>query len=500
MEKRKPVESRVLSQMREARGWKKNRLARALGLTEPSLYDYESGKLTPSRELLEGAAGKMGYPPSMVDRTFSYLRLADAERDLGAATAGAAHREIRLAAAQTGLEVEEFVVATTLRIETRLGAFIERRLAPWLWERLKPLAPERRRALVRENPDFHSWGLSELLGRLSVDAAAHSADEAVELADLAVLVASLVPGSKTWRWRVQGEAGIALGNAHRVQGQLPKAGETFQEALRLWEDGAPGDPERLLDEARVLDLEASLRRAQRRLPEALDLLDRALAADRTGTRAGRILIIRAKTLEELGRYEEAIETLERALPRVDNEREPRVGLLRFNLLDYLFQVGRHAEAETMIEEVRELTIRLGNELDLVRLTWLGGRIAALRGQAQEAEAAFEQVRQAFLARRIAFDTALITFELAVLHLREGRFAEVQELSSSAPPGLQGPEGLPRGLRHRQAVLRGRGEGDHHRGACAELFGRLAAGRVVSFPLSRRIGRVVGRGGQGGEGL
>lgn len=430
----KPIESRVLVQIREVRGWKKNRLAQALGLSAPTLYEYENGKLTPSRRLLEKAAVKMGYPPSMVDRTFSYLRLADAEREIGAAVAGRAHREVRRAATQIGLQVEDFVVAKSLRIQTQLGAFTERQLAPWLWERLKPLAPERRRALVRDNPGFHSWGLSELLGRLSVDAAADRADTAMELAELAVLVASLVPGGEAWRSRVQGEAGFALGNAQRVQGQLPKADQTFQDSLRLWEAGAPGDPERLLDEARALSLEASLRHDQRRLPEALDLLDRAIAADRNGDHTGRFLIKQAKTLEEIDRYDEAIETLERALPRIDGEREPRLLWgLRFNLLEYLFKVGRYVEAETMIKGVREEAILRGNELDLVRLTWLGARIAALRGQAQEAEAAFEQVRKAFLARSIAYDAALVTFELAVFYLREGRFAEVQELTRQLLP-------------------------------------------------------------------
>ena len=43
------------------------------------------------------------------------------------------------------------------------------------------------------------------------------------------------------------------------------------------------------------------------------------------------------------------------------------------------------------------------------------------------------MRQAFLARRIAYDTALVTFELAVLYLREGRFTEVQELTRQLLP-------------------------------------------------------------------
>ena len=41
-----PLESRVLATMRTTRGWKKNRLAVALGMTAGTLYAYESGDST----------------------------------------------------------------------------------------------------------------------------------------------------------------------------------------------------------------------------------------------------------------------------------------------------------------------------------------------------------------------------------------------------------------------------------------------------------------------
>jgi hypothetical protein len=74
-----------------------------------------------------------------------------------------------------------------------------------------------------------------------------------------------------------------------------------------------------------------------------------------------------------------------------------------------------------------LTIRLGYQLDLVRLRWVEGRLAGARGRTAEALAAFEQVRGEFTTRGIAYDAALVTLELAVLLLEEGRTAEVQAL-------------------------------------------------------------------------
>jgi tetratricopeptide (TPR) repeat protein len=217
---------------------------------------------------------------------------------------------------------------------------------------------------------------------------------------------------------------------------LPGADTEVERAKVLWKAGEAGDPEQLLDEARVLGMEASLRRDQRRLPEALDCLDRALAADRGGLRA-HLLIKRAKTLEELDDYEESVATLRKALPLIDAEREPRLFWnLCFNLTENLFQVGRHGEATPLLEKVQKLAVRVGNGLGLVHLGWLRGRLAAGLGRPAEAEAALEQVRQEFLARDIPFDTGLVTLELAVLFQEQGRTAEVKKLARELAPVFQ----------------------------------------------------------------
>src|SRR6185295_17254318 len=146
----------------------------------------------------------------------------------------------------------------------------------------------------------------------SVKAAADNADRAVELAELAVLIADLAPGAETWRWRLQGYAAAHLGNARRVRGDLPGAEEAFSRGLKLWEAGAPGDPG-LLSETQVLSLEASLRTSQDRLPEAAAVLDRALAAD-PGALRTNLLIQRARVLEWGGDYEGALAVIRQVGP------------------------------------------------------------------------------------------------------------------------------------------------------------------------------------------
>ena len=130
----------------------------------------------------------------------------------------------------------------------------------------------------------------------------------------------------------------------------------------------------------------------------------------------------------------AIATLEEAEPHVDPEREPRLWLcLRHNLLDYLSKIGRFEEAEEMLPEVKRLSCK---ELDRIRLRWAEGRIAAGLGRTQQGIDLLTQVRAEFVSRKIWFDAALVTLELAVVFLRQGRTDMVKTLAVHLAPIFQ----------------------------------------------------------------
>src|SRR4029078_11802775 len=82
----------------------------------------------------------------------------------------------------------------------------------------------------------------------------------------------------------------------------------------------------------------------------------------------------------------------------------------------------------MLPGVRGLAVQLGNQLDLIRLQWVEGRLAAGLGRLAEAEAALEHVRGELVARGIAYDAALVTLELAILYAEQGKTKKVQEVS------------------------------------------------------------------------
>ena len=211
-----------------------------------------------------------------------------------------------------------------------------------LWAELEPYRFKDRGHLIRAHRRFVSWGLCERLCQESARLTPIDPDRAVEAAELAVLVSDLMKEDDSARarylYRLRSYAWAHDGNARRVLGDLRGADESFSIAEAWGEAGEDGSADVLGYESVLLDFEASLRIAQRRLPEALELLDRMFALHNNGQHrdahlAGRALVKQAIALHELEESERVIELLRQAEPLVDVERDPRLLFcLRHNLL------------------------------------------------------------------------------------------------------------------------------------------------------------------------
>jgi tetratricopeptide (TPR) repeat protein len=392
---------------------------------------YERGARTLSRERLETLAGAMGFDGAAIDLFLLILspstEVPDEDPPSPVDPTPDDHRRIRKSAARFGLMTMDLTATYLVKLRQTHRAQQDRREAAALWARLKGMTPAQRRLVVECAREFQLWSLAERLCHESEEAASDRADRALELARLACQVAKLAPVSKAWRSRLEGYTLGFLANAQRVSNDMPAAEATFARAWKLWEAGA-GSDQGLLPEWRLLDREASLCRAQRRFAEALNRLDRALAAAPPRS-AGRILMNKAVTLEQMGEAGRAIEALREAAPLVDGRREPRLlCVLRFNLIVNLCHLDRYDEAELLLPEVQTLALALRKELDLVRVVWLKGKIAAGLGCGEEARMSFEQVRREFTAREMAYDCALVTLELAALLLEQEHTREVRVLA------------------------------------------------------------------------
>ncbi|MEO6191401.1 MAG: helix-turn-helix domain-containing protein [Thermoanaerobaculia bacterium] len=429
-----PPLSLALSYLRSAQGWSQKELAEAAGIPANLLSDYERGRKTLSRERLETMAAFMGLPSGAVDTALGFLQaIREGSREPGPPSAQ--NWRIEAVAAQSARLMSDFTRQMLGMLTAETQALEARQQAVSLWARLKRYSVAHRRAIVEELAEFRNWALCELLCEESIKAAADSADRALELANLALRVAELIPGEEPWRSRVQGYAWAHTGNARRVKGDLPGADEAFGKSQKLWRAGVTGNSG-LLDEARVLDLEASLRREQTRFAEALELLDRALAVDR-GVLAKHLLVNKANALLGVGDFEKAIAVLHQATPLVEADGESRLLFaLKFNLAADLYFLGRYDETEALMPQLWKLVNQWGKDLDFVRLHWLEARVSTGLGRTEQAIEGLSRVREEFTSRGIAYDMALVSLELAVLYLEQQRTPEVRTLARQMTPVFQ----------------------------------------------------------------
>lgn len=309
---------------------------------------------------------------------------------------------------------------------------VEKAAAPELVAELLRLPAGERPAAVAADPRFHNATVAvQLLERCR----ARWGDDLAEAgahAGLARLVAERTEqgtASRGLARDLQARAWAFLGNVRRIGGDLFGAAEAFDRATALLEEGS-GDP---LERARLLDLQASLLRAQRLFDAALSALARVVQIyRRVGERhlEGRALLSLAMVHGCAGDPERGIPLLEQAADRIDALQEPHLLLAALNnLLVDLTDLGRLDEAEALLPRVRREAEELGTRFDQTRVRWAAARLEAARGRLASAEADLRQVRDEFLAEGFGYEPALVSLELAQIYLATGRTDEVRRLAA-----------------------------------------------------------------------
>jgi tetratricopeptide (TPR) repeat protein len=319
-----------------------------------------------------------------------------------------------------------------------LQAFYERERieAPSLIAELMNYPAKKREFILRNHSRFQTWGLFEQLLNRSREQNYQDAALGEKLALLALEIPDRLDPSFFSEERIEDLRARAWGciaNARRVRSDLRGSEDAFAIAFSHLARGT-GEP---MEKAELLDLKASLRRAQRRFDEALRLLRRSIIVFRQlGERqqAGRVLVSMSTVHRYASEPERAIPLLYQALELIDASREPRLLLVAWhNLIDDLAETGRFTEAQSLLVKAHPLYQQFPNSWAHYPRKWVEGRIARGLGQNEQAEALFSEARDGFLAEGVPYDTALVSLELACLYAEQGRVTELRRLSEEMMP-------------------------------------------------------------------
>jgi len=312
----------------------------------------------------------------------------------------------------------------------------ERGEAPDLLAELREHTGEQREILLRNSRRFHTWGLFELLVEESLKASLQDPGDGEALGLLALRLSDFLVAERYGVERLEdlrARAWAHVGNARRIRSDLQGAEEAFRNAWTHFEAGS-GD---LFEKAILLDLDASLRRAQRRFDDAFRRLRRSVSLFlQLGERhrAGRSLVNLATVHQYAGEPEHSIPLLHQALALIDPEQEPRLLLVvRHNLIDCLAISGRFLEAQRALREARPLYESFPDGRMRNRRRWVEGKIARGLGQPDRAESLFLTARDGFMAEGIPYETALVSLDLALLYAGQGRMEELKRLAAGMVP-------------------------------------------------------------------
>jgi tetratricopeptide (TPR) repeat protein len=301
---------------------------------------------------------------------------------------------------------------------------------------LRLAQPERLIRIHRATARFKGLPLARLLlaaAKEKMPADPFSLHDLAEAAEAVLLRSTQVDGY----YDVLVRAMAYRANALRAMGKLQEADNRLASVRGLIRREAVTDTRVY---AEVDWIEGILRKDQRRFVEAEELLSRAaLLYEVAGERieAARPLLTLGLLYGDRQNLTRAIEATRSALGKLDPETEPRLYLCgRHNLALFLVEGGQYDAASEAMHADEELYRQFADLWTRLRQTWLQGKIAFGTGRLKAAEEAFLAVRDGFVQQGIGYDAAMVSLDLALVYLREGRTAEVRRVAEEMIPLFQ----------------------------------------------------------------
>src|SRR5262249_15595664 len=99
-----------------------------------------------------------------------------------------------------------------------------------------------------------------------------------------------------------------------------------------------------------------------------------------------------------------------------------------NMISVLLDDGCPREAFALLFNTRPMYLKMGDRWSLLRLRWLEGNVAEAMKRLDQAEAAFREVREAFMELGRSYDAALASLQLAEVLAQQGRKTELAQVA------------------------------------------------------------------------
>ncbi|HEX9943855.1 MAG TPA: hypothetical protein VGG03_17725 [Thermoanaerobaculia bacterium] len=215
------------------------------------------------------------------------------------------------------------------------------------------------------------------------------------------------------------------GNALRVSGRAREAEEALATAQRHRRAGT-GD---LMLHAWLLERMTPLAIFQGRFSDAVRLCEEAGEIYQELGESHLLastMIQKATAALYSGEAEAAVRILNQAIPLIDQEEDPHLLLAAcHNLIRCYIDLDRPEQALLLYSETRDLYQEFDDPLIRLRAAWQEGQLLRDLGHLRAAETALLRARKGYMERKLAYEAALVSLDLAAVYVKLGFVEELK---------------------------------------------------------------------------
>jgi tetratricopeptide (TPR) repeat protein len=331
-------------------------------------------------------------------------------------------------------QLSEMSLMTTQLIHT-----LDEAMGRLLWPDIERVTPIQRLAMVKRDRRYHTYGVFQAALRAVRKWSKRNPQEAVELAYIALALAELadpevrLADELRFDWRAN--ALVSLAHAQKSAGEF----HASQSALDLADTYLACGTQDPMDRAMFFVAKGGLFYDLGRFEEAVEILNRALPLFRRlkdCNGAGKILLQQAAVLQYIDPAR-GLDVVEEGLALIDLEREPRAEWAGRHTQAFCHnELGEPEEAESIFQTYRYLSDRFPDfEVQGTR-EWLYARICIRLGRTAEAEHRFRKLQSEYLEQGFRQEAVLTSIELAELLVSQQRTGEALYITQELFPILQ----------------------------------------------------------------